>query len=765
MGINNIPTPITPSRNSYSPTGSFKFWCQKVLPTVYDDSLSYYEILCKVVNYLNEVIKNVDGLNEDITTMYSSFDELQSRLITAYAELEGYVNTYFDNLDVQNEINEKLDAMARSGALTSLISPFIPSLVTAWLDQHVVPTSPAIDKTLSIADAGADAKVVGDRIREDEIDIVRAITYSGLGYSPFNTRYINGDIDNEGHVTSTNDITNHVITSRATTSSRIITLNADSGYQFRVFGYDSSDNYTGEMTDGWTTSYTFPANSSFRLLIAMSPDSANNKLYPTMAMSRVRYQSGIGYEVDELKISAELTNDINENYKYETYRLGQGYVSFYTNYVNGNIDSNGAVTVGTPLTRVVTSLMHISTRDVPVTSYNNIVFRVFEYTSADTFVREKTSGWTNSYTIPNNLYFRLLISRNPEGTATLTPNTAKSHVIYPDTIATRISTLESDETRFKNCMVSRFPRRKVSIIGDSIETWDEEGYKIDGYRMYYPNNDMDLHDVSDTWWYKVIVASGSLLEVNASYSGSRVTKTSPNPDYPDLWERISVIGNPNLVYIALGTNDSAGNVPLGEYDFTSSIDSLSRTQFRPALIKGIKGIYQAFPQTTIVYIIERMADEYKESIKYICLQLGVKYVDVSSYYGGGVHPPVRGMREIASMVLTKTDDELLQSGFPADAKIVGEQINKTNANVIDIDNNYKYETYRLGQGYSSIYASYTNGDINSNGVVTEGTPVTRVVSSLVSYSGRDIPLSASDGYQIRVFSYNSQGTFQSELSA
>ena len=32
---------------------TFKFWCQKVLPLVYDDSLSYYELLCKVVDYIN----------------------------------------------------------------------------------------------------------------------------------------------------------------------------------------------------------------------------------------------------------------------------------------------------------------------------------------------------------------------------------------------------------------------------------------------------------------------------------------------------------------------------------------------------------------------------------------------------------------------------------------------------------------------------------------------------------------------------------------
>lgn len=31
-------------------------WCYKVLPLVYDESLSYYEILCKVVKYINNLI-------------------------------------------------------------------------------------------------------------------------------------------------------------------------------------------------------------------------------------------------------------------------------------------------------------------------------------------------------------------------------------------------------------------------------------------------------------------------------------------------------------------------------------------------------------------------------------------------------------------------------------------------------------------------------------------------------------------------------------
>lgn len=45
----------------------FKFWTQNVLPLVYDDSLSYYEVLCKISAKLNEVIKFVnDNIKEYI---------------------------------------------------------------------------------------------------------------------------------------------------------------------------------------------------------------------------------------------------------------------------------------------------------------------------------------------------------------------------------------------------------------------------------------------------------------------------------------------------------------------------------------------------------------------------------------------------------------------------------------------------------------------------------------------------------------------------
>ena len=159
------PADYIPTRGNYTELKPFRFWCQKVLPLVYDDSLSYYELLCKVVDFLNKTMEDVETLEDDTTAMYSAYNQLQSFVNDSYNELVGFVNDYFDNLDVQNEIDNKLDEMASDGSLTNLLAPYIPDLVTEWMNEHITPTTPVIDNTLSISGAGADSKVTGNKIK------------------------------------------------------------------------------------------------------------------------------------------------------------------------------------------------------------------------------------------------------------------------------------------------------------------------------------------------------------------------------------------------------------------------------------------------------------------------------------------------------------------------------------------------------------------------------------------------------------------------
>ena len=150
----------------------FKMWCQKVLPTVYDDSLSYYECLIKLTDYLNQVIDNINALldSEEAfqSDMSAQWTEYKNTLTAEWTTYKNYIDNYFTNLNVQTEINNKLDAMAQDGSLDALIQPYvnseIASQVAAWLTSHVDPVGSAVvvDDSLSIEGAAADAKTVGD---------------------------------------------------------------------------------------------------------------------------------------------------------------------------------------------------------------------------------------------------------------------------------------------------------------------------------------------------------------------------------------------------------------------------------------------------------------------------------------------------------------------------------------------------------------------------------------------------------------------------
>ena len=67
----------------------FNFWCQKVLPLVYDESLSYYEVLCKVVDYLNHMLDDVNNVITDYNALKNELAEIQkwiNNFSTSYLE-------------------------------------------------------------------------------------------------------------------------------------------------------------------------------------------------------------------------------------------------------------------------------------------------------------------------------------------------------------------------------------------------------------------------------------------------------------------------------------------------------------------------------------------------------------------------------------------------------------------------------------------------------------------------------------------------------
>lgn len=206
----NKPTPadFSPTVPDFPEIGQYQPIYGKFDLTTYIQGASDYEIMSFLVQCYNATLKG-----------YSDVTQLSKDTVTAYNQLQTWVNTWFDELDVQQEINNKLqsmyeagtlataiaqsnsippavaqylnstegtqnlsnvtaqkiEAMASSGALGTVINNTgtVQSTTTNWLQQNVTPTGSAVmvDNSLSIQGAAADSKTTGDNVYNANFNI------------------------------------------------------------------------------------------------------------------------------------------------------------------------------------------------------------------------------------------------------------------------------------------------------------------------------------------------------------------------------------------------------------------------------------------------------------------------------------------------------------------------------------------------------------------------------------------------------------------
>ncbi len=112
----------------------FFFWCQKVIPLVYDDALSYYEAIEKISYKLNEIIsvlneydqglkeyidENLNNLKEYVDTQDATLEaqykqEVQQAISKAESELQAAINQHEKDINALysyiNELNQEVYA-------------------------------------------------------------------------------------------------------------------------------------------------------------------------------------------------------------------------------------------------------------------------------------------------------------------------------------------------------------------------------------------------------------------------------------------------------------------------------------------------------------------------------------------------------------------------------------------------------------------------------------------------------------------------------
>jgi lysophospholipase L1-like esterase len=168
---------------------------------------------CEVVASVRGIPYDFNGtlsLENKFVVLFKTVKEMfdaQDELVKSYKALYNFVNQYFTKLDIQTEVNKKIEEMKDSGELLNLLKPTVSNEVSTWLTSNITnPSNPPIDKSLTVENAAADSKVVGERLLKDGLSyskqFSKSVYYKGSSHGTSTntngTSFISFDDYNKG---------------------------------------------------------------------------------------------------------------------------------------------------------------------------------------------------------------------------------------------------------------------------------------------------------------------------------------------------------------------------------------------------------------------------------------------------------------------------------------------------------------------------------------------------------------------------------------
>lgn len=147
---------------NYQNLSPFKWYVLENFPFIEADfdAITEWQLFCKLGNEMNKIIDSVNLTGEQVETLTTAFNNLQN-----------YVNNYFDNLDVQEEVNNKLNQMVTDGTLAQIINETIFNELNEKISENTLNISKNTtdiellnsEKTIVIGDsyAGTNGDVTG----------------------------------------------------------------------------------------------------------------------------------------------------------------------------------------------------------------------------------------------------------------------------------------------------------------------------------------------------------------------------------------------------------------------------------------------------------------------------------------------------------------------------------------------------------------------------------------------------------------------------
>jgi hypothetical protein len=170
--------------------------CQKVLPLVYDESLSYYEVLCKVIQKLNELIKINNNIRDEVHSDYlavlegarvateavASVTTMRDEVLTLKQATEQYahdvVTVYNETVQAKNTAVESATSASQSASTASAKANIAQASATTATEKANIAVQSATTATQKANSAQQSATVATTKASEAQTSANNAKQYA-----------------------------------------------------------------------------------------------------------------------------------------------------------------------------------------------------------------------------------------------------------------------------------------------------------------------------------------------------------------------------------------------------------------------------------------------------------------------------------------------------------------------------------------------------------------------------------------------------------